>query len=102
LLSINFVIVNQQTTEAAEVGVSRLHYSLAGGRAGAAGLTPAQIAHKTTDAQERGRTTLVLIYCDIVYQKEYSILNVVSHNILPLLEVSFLLITVERVHIMNI
>ena len=59
------MIVNQQTTEAAEVGVSRLHYSLAGGRAGAAGLTPAQIAHKTTDAQERGRTTLDIDFLSV-------------------------------------
>jgi hypothetical protein len=37
------------------MGVSRWHYTLAGGRAGTAGLTPAQIVKKAESARERGR-----------------------------------------------
>jgi hypothetical protein len=37
--------------------VSRWHYTLAGGSAGTAGLTPAQIEEKTEAVRERGRTT---------------------------------------------
>ena len=37
-------------------GVSREEYTLAGGRSGTAGLTPAQIQEKTKAAGERGRT----------------------------------------------
>ena len=48
---------NQQATAAAAMGVSRWHYTLAGGRSGTAGLTPAQIQEKAEAAGERGLTT---------------------------------------------
>ena len=40
-------------------GVSRGYYTLAGGRAGTAGLTPAQIVQKSEAAREQGLTTQV-------------------------------------------
>ena len=39
------------------MGVEREEYTLAGGRSGTAGLTPAQIQEKTEAARERGLTT---------------------------------------------
>jgi hypothetical protein len=45
---------NQQATAAGAMGVSRRHYTLAGGSAGTAGLTPAQIEEKAEAASERG------------------------------------------------
>ena len=48
---------NQQATAAAVLGVAREEYTLAGGRSGTAGLTPAQIQEKAEAAGERGLTT---------------------------------------------
>ncbi len=48
---------NQQATAAAAMGVEREEYTLAGGRSGTVGLTPAQIQEKTEAARERGLTT---------------------------------------------
>ena len=45
---------NRQATAAAEMQVSGSHYTLAGGRSGTAGLTPAQIVEKAEAARERG------------------------------------------------
>ena len=39
------------------MGVEREEYTLAGGRSGTAGLTPAQIQEKAEAARERGLTT---------------------------------------------
>ena len=55
----DFVGANQQATAAAVLGVAREEYTLAGGRSGTAGLTPAQIQEKAEAASERGRTTQV-------------------------------------------
>ena len=55
----DFVGGNQQATAAAALGVSRLHYTLAGGSAGTAGLTPAQIEENAEAASERSHTTQV-------------------------------------------
>jgi hypothetical protein len=50
-----------QDKAAAALGVSRLQYTLAGGRRGTAGLTPAEIEEKAQSARDRGRTTQVFI-----------------------------------------
>ena len=46
---------NQQAKAAAVLGLLRWHYTLAWGRAGTAGLTPAEIEEKAEAARERGR-----------------------------------------------
>jgi hypothetical protein len=50
---------NRQATAAAEMQVSRSHYTLAGGRSGTTDLSPAQIVEKAEAAGERGHTTQV-------------------------------------------
>ena len=63
--NVSMWIQHIQETEAAARGVSRRVYTLAGGRRGTAGLTPAEIEKKAQAAGDRGRTTQVFIYIHV-------------------------------------
>jgi hypothetical protein len=63
--NVSMWIQHLQDKAAAARGVSGRVYTLAGGRRGTAGLTPAEIEEKAQAAVDRGRTTRVFIYIHV-------------------------------------
>ena len=63
--NVSMWIQHLQDKAAAARGVSRWVYTLAGGRRGTDGLTPAEIEKKAQAAGDRGLTTQVFIYIHV-------------------------------------